>query len=117
MPLPEDIQVTAARDIASAIHSSRTGHAIINKAITSNPDYVCRCDTCLRAEATRSAARNGESRPFVWTVLGLGKDNKFPANYFCYLTSANGVSVKVSGKDPREVVRIANSIEKMEVTR
>ena len=80
-------------------------------------DNICRCDTCLKAEATRSAARNGESRPFVWTVLGLAKDNHFPANYYCYLTPVDGVSVKVSGKDPREVVRVANSIERMEVKR
>jgi hypothetical protein len=113
----EDLNITAARDTANAISSQRTAHAVVNAALTSEPNEPCRCSLCAKGETIRQGASSGERRPFQWTIASLGRDAKFPATYFCYMTPASGVSVRVSGKDPREVIRIANQIEALEAKR
>ena len=110
--MPEDLNITAARDIENAIRHQRTANAIIARAITTAPDAPCRCSLCRKASAARPTASLSRN-PHVWKLSELAKSPN--GHFYAYLTPADGVAVKVDSARAEDVLRIANAIENMEV--
>ena len=103
------------RDAERSADYQRTAHAIINRAITSNPGARCKCSLCLKTNAAIAAVQpklDGRE-PHKWKRgdIALAPNG----HYYCYLTPIDGVAVRVDSERAEDVLRIANSIENMEV--
>lgn len=112
--MPENLLETSARDIATAIESQRTAHAIIANAIKTNPATPCRCSLCIKGQSARLSIARTERQPYQWKLAGLGRDTR-NGHFFCYPTTIDGVAVKVDSASAADVLRVANAIEAMDV--